>query len=98
MRTLSLYSLFFFSKFNVLIFLLLCNKVHLYRPAPTVDDLSLTAEGMVKSANLKGYLQALARAYNSVYHIQGLCSVLVLFVFILQTSLSFIFLHSTYLT
>jgi hypothetical protein len=28
--------------------------VHLYRPAPTVEDLSLTAEGMVRSANLKG--------------------------------------------
>lgn len=41
--------------------------MHLYRPAPTVEDLSLTAEGMVKSANLKGYLQALARAYNEVY-------------------------------
>lgn len=41
--------------------------VHLYRPAPTVEDLSLTAEGMVRSANLKGYLHALARAYNEVY-------------------------------
>lgn len=44
--------------------------VHLYRPAPTVEDLSLTAEGMVKSANLKGYLQALAKAYSAVYHEQ----------------------------
>ena len=44
--------------------------VHLYRPAPTVEDLSLTAEGMVRSANLKGYLQALARAYNTVYQEQ----------------------------
>ena len=34
--------------------------VHLYRPAPTVDDLSVTAEGIVASANLKGYLHALA--------------------------------------
>jgi hypothetical protein len=41
--------------------------VHLYRPAPTVEDLSLTAEGMVRSANLKGYLQALARAYSKTY-------------------------------
>ncbi|CAE7768431.1 Rnf213, partial [Symbiodinium microadriaticum] len=41
--------------------------VHLYRPAPTVDDLSLTAEGMVRSANLKGYLHELARAYNYIY-------------------------------
>jgi hypothetical protein len=74
--------------------------VHLYRPAPTVEDLSLTAQvrtppsdcihssdalsnekhvdemftrgcghcwqGMVKSANLKGYLHALARSYNQV--------------------------------
>ena len=45
--------------------------VHLYRPAPTVEDLSLTAEGMVRSANLKGYLQSLARAYNDVYQNQG---------------------------
>jgi hypothetical protein len=44
--------------------------VHLYRPAPTVDDLSITAEGMVRSANLKGYLHELARAYNEIYHSQ----------------------------
>jgi hypothetical protein len=44
---------------------------HLYRPAPTAEDLSATAEGMVKSANLKGYLQALARAYFAVYHMQS---------------------------
>jgi hypothetical protein len=44
--------------------------VHLYRPAPTVEDLSVTAEGMVANANLKGYLQALARAYSEVYHAQ----------------------------
>lgn len=43
---------------------------HLYRPAPTVQDLSDTAEGMVRSANLKGYLQALARAYFEVYRRQ----------------------------
>ena len=43
---------------------------HLYRPAPTVTDLSNTAEGMVRSANLKGYLQALARAYFEVYRRQ----------------------------
>ena len=30
--------------------------VHIYRPAPTVEDLALTTEGMVRSANLKGYL------------------------------------------
>ena len=34
--------------------------VHLYRPAPSVDDLSLTAEGMVRSANLKGYVEYLS--------------------------------------
>lgn len=44
--------------------------VHLYRPAPTVEDLSMTAEGMVRSANLKGYLQSLALAYNDIYHEQ----------------------------
>lgn len=44
--------------------------VHLYRPAPTVEDLSLTAEGMVRSANLKGYLHELARSYNEIYHNQ----------------------------
>lgn len=44
--------------------------VHLYRPAPTVEDLSITAEGMVRSANLKGYLHELARAYNEIYHSQ----------------------------
>ena len=42
--------------------------VHLYRPAPTVEDLSRTAEGMVKSVNLKGYLQSIAQAYSAVYH------------------------------
>jgi len=45
--------------------------VHLYRPAPTVEDLSMTAEGMVRNANLKGYLSALARAYNAVYNEQS---------------------------
>jgi hypothetical protein len=45
--------------------------VHLFRPAPTVEDLALTAEGMVKSANLKGYLGALAKAYSAVYHAQS---------------------------
>ncbi len=44
--------------------------VHLFRPAPDVRDLSNTAEGMVRSANLKGYLQSLARAYSEVYHNQ----------------------------
>jgi hypothetical protein len=44
--------------------------VHLYRPAPTIEDLSLTAEGMVRSANLKGYLQSLAKAYDETYRYQ----------------------------
>lgn len=44
--------------------------VHLYRPAPSVEDLSLTAEGMVRSANLKGYLRSLAHAYNTTYQSQ----------------------------
>lgn len=44
--------------------------VHLYRPAPTIEDLSLTAEGMVRSANLKGYLQSLAKAYDETYRQQ----------------------------
>jgi hypothetical protein len=46
--------------------------VHLYRPAPTEKDLAKTAEGMVGSgqANLKGYLQSLAKAYNAVYEKQ----------------------------
>ncbi|KNC55646.1 uncharacterized protein AMSG_01915 [Thecamonas trahens ATCC 50062] len=46
--------------------------VHLYRPAPTVDDLSITAEGMVASANLKGYLGSLAEAYSTTYANQQL--------------------------
>lgn len=44
--------------------------VHIYRPAPTIEDLSLTAEGMVRSANLKGYLQSLAQAYDETYRRQ----------------------------
>ena len=46
--------------------------VHLYRPAPTVEDLALTAEGMVRTAMLKGYLQAIAEAFNGVYTHQDL--------------------------
>lgn len=42
--------------------------VHLYRPAPTVEDLSETAMGMTRSVNLKGYLQSLAQSYSIVYH------------------------------
>jgi hypothetical protein len=46
--------------------------VHLYRPAPTVEDLALTAEGMVRSATLKGYLQAIAQSFSGVYFNQEL--------------------------
>jgi E3 ubiquitin-protein ligase RNF213 len=42
-------------------------KVHLYRPAPTVVDLSFTAEGMVDNQHLRGYLKSLAQAYVKVY-------------------------------
>ena len=44
--------------------------VHLHRPAPTVADLSETAEGMVQNAALKGYLHSIAQAYSTVYHAQ----------------------------
>lgn len=43
-----------------------------YRPAPTVEDLALTAEGMVQRAELKGYLQAIAKAFSQVYDTQTL--------------------------
>ena len=46
--------------------------VHLYRPAPTVEDLALTAEGMVQTATLKGYLQAIAESFSIVYKTQSL--------------------------
>jgi hypothetical protein len=41
--------------------------VTLYRPPPTIDDLCVTAEGMVNSANLKGYLRALSEAFFEIY-------------------------------
>ena len=41
--------------------------VTLYRPPPTVEDLSVTAEGMVQSANLKAYLRALSEAFAEIY-------------------------------
>jgi MoxR-like ATPase len=44
--------------------------VHLCRPAPTIDDLAMTAEGMVANVNLKGYLNSLARGYHEVYSSQ----------------------------
>ena len=46
--------------------------VHLYRPAPTVEDLALTAEGMVEKTVVKGYLQAVAKAFSEVYQSQKL--------------------------
>lgn len=49
--------------------------VHLYRPAPTVEDLALTAEGMVKTATLKGYLQAIANSFSQVYEKQKQASI-----------------------
>ncbi|CAE8651944.1 unnamed protein product [Polarella glacialis] len=44
--------------------------VTLYRPPPTVEDLCVTAEGMVASANLKGYLRALSDAFYEIYKTQ----------------------------
>eukprot|EP00656_Telonema_subtile_P027205 TRINITY_DN2923_c0_g1_i1.p1 TRINITY_DN2923_c0_g1~~TRINITY_DN2923_c0_g1_i1.p1 ORF type:complete len:2755 (-),score=765.54 TRINITY_DN2923_c0_g1_i1:91-8355(-) len=41
--------------------------VHVHRAPPSVTDLRKTADGMVRNANLKGYLQAIAQAYNKVY-------------------------------
>jgi energy-coupling factor transporter ATP-binding protein EcfA2 len=45
--------------------------VYLYRPAPTVEDLTSTAEGMVRSSQIKGYLGSIARAYAAVYDAQA---------------------------
>ena len=42
--------------------------VHLFRAAPTVEDLSKTAQGMVRNVQLDGYLRSIARAYNAVYN------------------------------
>jgi hypothetical protein len=47
--------------------------VTLYRPPPTVEDLSITAEGMVASANLKGYLKPLSEAFFETYKMQKIC-------------------------
>jgi hypothetical protein len=44
--------------------------VHLYRPAPSVEDLANTAEGMVQNVTLKSYLQAISRSYSKVYEMQ----------------------------
>eukprot|EP00435_Cladocopium_sp_Y103_P004570 s2426_g1.t1 len=41
--------------------------VTLYRPPPTVADLSVTAQGMVQSENLKSYLKALSEAFAEIY-------------------------------
>uniref|UniRef100_A0A7S0DVA6 Uncharacterized protein n=1 Tax=Amorphochlora amoebiformis TaxID=1561963 RepID=A0A7S0DVA6_9EUKA len=45
--------------------------VHLYRPAPTVTDLSKTAQGMVQNAQLSGFLRKIARSYSTVYETQN---------------------------
>jgi len=44
--------------------------VTLYRPPPTVPDLCVTAEGMVASGNLKGYLKSLSEAFFTTYKTQ----------------------------
>jgi hypothetical protein len=44
--------------------------VTLYRPPPTVDDLCVTAEGMVASSNLKAYLKPLSVAFYEMYKSQ----------------------------
>eukprot|EP00928_Gymnodinium_smaydae_P026162 TRINITY_DN20620_c1_g3_i2.p1 TRINITY_DN20620_c1_g3~~TRINITY_DN20620_c1_g3_i2.p1 ORF type:complete len:2734 (+),score=683.56 TRINITY_DN20620_c1_g3_i2:907-8202(+) len=44
--------------------------VTLYRPPPTVEDLCVTAEGIVNSANLKGYLRSLSEAFFEIYKTQ----------------------------
>lgn len=41
--------------------------VTLYRPPPTVADLSVTAQGMVQSENLKSYLKALSQGFAEIY-------------------------------
>ena len=41
--------------------------VHLYRSPPTIDDLTLTAEGMISNSQLKMYLRSLAEAFHTVY-------------------------------
>ena len=40
-------------------------------PAPTVEDLALTAEGMVEKTVVKGYLQAVAKSFSEVYQNQA---------------------------
>jgi hypothetical protein len=44
--------------------------VTLYRPPPTVEDLCITAQGMVNSENLKGYLKTLSEAFFDLYRTQ----------------------------
>ncbi|CAK0799979.1 unnamed protein product [Prorocentrum cordatum] len=45
--------------------------VTLYRPPPTIEDLCVTAEGMVASANLKAYLKPLSTAFHMMYKNQS---------------------------
>ncbi|CAD7944987.1 unnamed protein product [Amoebophrya sp. A25] len=44
--------------------------VHLYRSPPTIDDLTLTAEGMICNNQLKMYLRSLAEAFHAIYQQQ----------------------------
>lgn len=46
--------------------------VTLYRPAPTVEDLCVTAESMVSAAgNVRGYLRSLSEAFYETYRMQN---------------------------
>eukprot|EP01094_Clydonella_sp_ATCC50884_P029605 TRINITY_DN9326_c0_g1_i1.p1 TRINITY_DN9326_c0_g1~~TRINITY_DN9326_c0_g1_i1.p1 ORF type:complete len:2486 (-),score=415.42 TRINITY_DN9326_c0_g1_i1:106-7416(-) len=44
--------------------------IHVCRPAPSVQDLKVTASGIVSSQHLEASLQALAEAYYEVYQTQ----------------------------
>ncbi|CAD7957434.1 unnamed protein product [Amoebophrya sp. A120] len=44
--------------------------VHLYRSPPTIEDLTLTAEGMIQTAQLRMYLKSLAEAFHAIYQNQ----------------------------
>jgi len=44
--------------------------VTLYRPPPEVEDLVVTASGMVSHANLQGFLRALSDAFHDIYKYQ----------------------------
>eukprot|EP01130_Rhizamoeba_saxonica_P005883 TRINITY_DN2328_c0_g2_i1.p1 TRINITY_DN2328_c0_g2~~TRINITY_DN2328_c0_g2_i1.p1 ORF type:complete len:3185 (-),score=755.13 TRINITY_DN2328_c0_g2_i1:18-8699(-) len=44
--------------------------IHLTRPEPSVEDLKLTAMGIISSQHLQASLQSLAEAYYTIYHNQ----------------------------